>query len=112
MSERDLPPQHSPLPWRLLDGAILSENVNDYGNFIIVESPRRYADETTEQDRRNMELIVRSVNHAEALAEALRGLMRAYCPNAEITAEAAGESALQSDVQTARAALAKWEQNQ
>jgi hypothetical protein len=47
--------------------------------------------------------------HAEALAEALRGMMDAFAYNAEQTVANEGESALQSDVRRAREALANWE---
>jgi len=47
-----------------------------------------------------------------ALLAALKGLLSAYAPNAERTAFALGEQALQSDVQRARAAIAAAEKGE
>ena len=46
-------PKHTPGPWRVLDGAILSRKLNDYGNYLVASLDR----EETAQDKANLALI-------------------------------------------------------
>lgn len=57
----------SPTPWRVMDGAILSDQINDYSNFIIADCNR----ERTSQDEANLRLIARAVNSHATLVAAL-----------------------------------------
>lgn len=57
---------HTPTPYRVLDGAITCEQVNDYGNFIVVSCDR----ERTAQDDATLAFIVRACNSHDALVEA------------------------------------------
>lgn len=54
-------------PWKVMDGAILGEMVNEYGNFIVVECRR----DRTDQDEANLALICRAVNAHDDLVEAV-----------------------------------------
>ena len=53
--------------WRVMDGAILSDKINDYGNFIVVSCER----ERTKQDEDNLNLIAM----APKLLESLKALL-------------------------------------
>ncbi len=44
---------HTPGPWEVSDEAVLSKNLNEYGNWIVVNCQR----ELTAQDRANLQLI-------------------------------------------------------
>lgn len=65
--------KHTSTPWRLLDGAILSEELNAFGNFLIIEQLRRHP-----QDKTNAEFIVCAVNAYEELVKTLIEL-RVFC---------------------------------
>jgi len=53
--------KHTPGPWEVLDGAIVSKQVNAYGNFIVVNCER----ERTEEDAANLDLIAAAPELAE-----------------------------------------------
>jgi hypothetical protein len=57
---------HTPTPWKYLDYAVVSDKINEYGNFIVVEAPAR--NEDIDQD--NLKFIVRAVNSHDELLEA------------------------------------------
>lgn len=50
-------PQPTPGPWRVIDRGIISEKLNDFGNFIVTEMPDRGIPRTTPQDQANARLI-------------------------------------------------------
>ena len=54
---------HTPGPWKVLDGAVLSEELNAYGNWIVVSCQR----ERTPQDEANLRLIASAPAMLEAL---------------------------------------------
>lgn len=47
---------HTPGPWKVMDGAIQCEKLNDYGNFIVVALGR----DPTPQDEANLRLMAES----------------------------------------------------
>lgn len=55
----------TPGPWKALDGAILSETLNHYGNFVVCDCRR----ELTPQDVANLRLIAAAPDLLEALEE-------------------------------------------
>lgn len=57
---------HTPGNWYALYGAVISDKLNDYGNFVITACQR----ELTDQDKANLRLI--------AAAPELLALVRAY----------------------------------
>ena len=60
--------------WRVLDGAIVTDVLNEYGNFIVVEINR----EPTSQDVENLHRIVADHNALAGLnPDALTGLVEA-----------------------------------
>jgi hypothetical protein len=59
---------HTPAPWKTLDGAIVSDAINDYGNFIVADIRR----ERTTQDEANLHLIAAAPDMLSALNNALQ----------------------------------------
>ena len=55
--------KHTKGKWKALDGAILSEEINNYGNWIIVTCER----ERTAEDEANLRLIAAAPELLEAL---------------------------------------------
>ena len=55
--------KHTPGPWRVLDGAILCKNVNQYGNWIVTGLNR----ERTAEDDANLLLMSAAPELLEAL---------------------------------------------
>jgi hypothetical protein len=56
---------HTPGPWQYIDGGILSEKINDYGNFVVASIQR----ERTPQDESNGRLIAAAPELLEAVAQ-------------------------------------------
>lgn len=59
--------------WEVVDGAILAENINDYGNWIIASCER----DRTEEDEANLRLIAA----APDLLEACKGVLNTITPS-------------------------------
>lgn len=65
---------HTKELWDVIDGAIITEILNDYGNYVVVEIKR----ELTAQDQDNLERIVADHNALSGLnPEAVKGLVEA-----------------------------------
>lgn len=60
---------HIPTPYQVLGGAIVSDKLNEYGNWIVVSCER----ERTPQDEATLQFIKRACNSHAALVEALEG---------------------------------------
>lgn len=58
---------HTPTPYAVSDGAILSDKLNDYGNFIAADCRR----ERTPQDEATLQFIVRACNAHAGLCAAV-----------------------------------------
>jgi hypothetical protein len=73
--------KHTPTPWKVSmpigEGtiAILSEKVNAFGNFYVLEMPNRIVDgnasQQTEENKANAEFIARAVNSHQDLIHTL-----------------------------------------
>jgi hypothetical protein len=74
---------HTPGPWSVLDGAIVSEKLNDYGNFIVCAIQR----ELTEQDRANLSLIASAPELLEEAKDDLAAFEASFEHNAHETSE-------------------------
>jgi hypothetical protein len=72
---------HTPGPWSVLDGAIVSEKLNDYGNFIVCAIQR----ELTEQDRANLSLIASAPELLEEAKDDLAAFEASFEHNAHET---------------------------
>lgn len=70
--------KHTKGPWEVLDGAILCENVNQYGNFFIA-SVSRGDNSMTEEDKANARLIAAAPDLLTACREALDELVGMIC---------------------------------
>jgi hypothetical protein len=66
--------KHTQGPWEVLDGAILSKDLNAYGNWIIATCNR----ERTAEDKVNLRLIAAAPEMLEALKFARTELRAAY----------------------------------
>jgi hypothetical protein len=64
--------QHSPGKWYVSDGAVLSDTINQYGNFIVVDCQR----ERTPEDEANLQLIAAAPELLEACLKAFEQLER------------------------------------
>lgn len=71
----ELKVKHTTNQWRVMDGAILSDKINDYGNFIVVSCER----ERTAQDDKNLALIAAAPELKEMLSLAV-----CYVDNEEV----------------------------
>lgn len=58
--------KHTPGPWQILDGAILCDKVNQYGNFHIA-SFSRGDEQITDEDKANAKLIAAAPELLKAL---------------------------------------------
>lgn len=58
---------HTPGPWEVTDEAVLSKDINDYGNWIVADCRR----ELTDQDRANLRLIAAAPEILDILCRAL-----------------------------------------
>lgn len=67
---------HSPGPWKVMDGAIQCETINDYGNFIVASCDR----ERTPQDEANLRLAAAAPDLLSAIKEMLKALDRNNVP--------------------------------
>lgn len=75
-------PAWTPGPWRVSDGAILSDKLNDYGNFIVADCRR----ELTAQDKASLALIAAAPEMAQTIQDALdwtEGDIEAHRANGE-----------------------------
>lgn len=60
-------PNYSAGPWKVVDGAIQSEQINEYGNFIVVSYDR----ERTAQDEANLRVAAASPDMLNAIEKIL-----------------------------------------
>lgn len=71
------PASHSPLPWQALDGMILCDKVNKYGNFYVAEVSPDFqrvsrGSPAQEESEQNLAFIVRACNEYETLKAQLQ----------------------------------------
>jgi hypothetical protein len=104
-------PKFTPGPWRVLNGAILCPQLNDYGNWIVTSLPER----GTAQDQANADLISAAPDLYKALRSQVHWRMRdgspCCCPLGEDEDEPKGEmpTGHATNCEELRAALAKAE---
>jgi hypothetical protein len=99
--------KHTAGPWKVSDGAVLSDKLNAYGNWIVVSCER----ERTEEDEANLKLIAASPDMLAALKEAVKTL-EATCKARKPEANGGLGLANPDEIVTlhiARAAIAKAE---
>ncbi len=65
--------KHTPTPWRICDGAILSDKINTYGNFHVVKMLQR-----NKEDIANAEYICLACNSHADLLEAAKEICVAF----------------------------------